>query len=136
MIHFTLRQIISDLIQSCHKIALCHFKKYRINCHFYESFHFITIHFTCVVFLVVTAAHTPCSAAPGKGYFPLGDFVRGSRKKVRKVPTCPWRIFSPDDFNQSRYRILVFASRRANKVANWKIGFSIHHTIVYTNTAF
>ena len=57
MIHFTLRQIISDLVQSCHQIALSHFKTYRINCHFYESFHFMTIHSTCVVFLVITAAH-------------------------------------------------------------------------------
>ena len=60
MIHLTLRQIISDLVQSCHQITLSHFKTYRINCHFYESFHFMTIHSTCVVFLVVTAAHT-CS---------------------------------------------------------------------------
>ena len=50
-------QIISDLVQSCHQITLSHFKTYRINCHFYESFHFMTIHSTCVVFLVVTAAH-------------------------------------------------------------------------------
>ena len=57
MIHFTSRQIVSDLVQSCHQITLSHFKTYRINCHFYESFHFITIHSTCVVFLVVTAAH-------------------------------------------------------------------------------
>ena len=33
-------------------------------------------------------------------------------------------IFSPDNFNQSRCRILVFAARRANKVAKWKIGFN------------
>ena len=58
MIHFTLRQIISDLVQSCHQITLSHFKTHRINCHFYESFRFMTIHSTCVVFLVVTAAHT------------------------------------------------------------------------------
>ena len=58
MIHFTLRQFISDLVQSCHQIMLSHFKTYRINCHFYESFHFMTIHSTCVVFLVVTAAHS------------------------------------------------------------------------------
>ena len=56
MMHF-LRQIISDLIQSCHNIALSHFKTYRINCHFYVIFFIITlynIHVTCVVFL---AAH-------------------------------------------------------------------------------
>ena len=58
MIHFTSRQIVSDLVQSCHQITLSHFKTYRINCHFYESFHFMTIHSTCVVFLVVTAVHT------------------------------------------------------------------------------
>ena len=58
MIHFTSRQIVSDLVQSCHQITLSHLKTYRINCHFYESFHFMTIHSTCVVFLVVTAAHT------------------------------------------------------------------------------
>ena len=57
MIHFTSGQIVSDLVQSCHQITLSHFKTYRINCHFYESFHFMTIHSTCVVFLVVTAAH-------------------------------------------------------------------------------
>ena len=58
MIHFTSRQIVSDLVQSFHQITLSHFKTYRINCHFCESFHFMTIHSTCVVFLVVTAAHT------------------------------------------------------------------------------
>ena len=57
MIHFTSRQIVSDLVQSCHQITLSHFKTHRINCHFYESFHFMTIHSKCVVFLVVTAAH-------------------------------------------------------------------------------
>ena len=59
MTHFTLRQIISDLVQSRHRITLSHFKTYRINCHCYESFHFLTIHSTCVVFLVVTAARNP-----------------------------------------------------------------------------
>ena len=44
-------------------------------------------------------------------YFPLGEFA-----------TCSGRTFSPANFNQSRCRILVFASRRANKVAKWKIG--------------
>ena len=63
MIHFTLRQIISELVQPCHRITLSHFKTYRINCHFYESFHFMTIHSTCVVFLVVTAAHINIFAA-------------------------------------------------------------------------
>ena len=57
MIHFTLKQIISKLVQSCHRITLSHFKTYQINCHYNESFHIVTIHFTCVVFLVVTAAH-------------------------------------------------------------------------------
>ena len=61
MIHFTSRQIVSDLVQSCHQITLSHFKTHRTNCHFYESFHFMTIHSTCVVFLVVTAAHRFCS---------------------------------------------------------------------------
>ena len=32
-------------------------------------------------------------------------------------------FFSPANFNQSRCRILVFASRRANKITKWKIGF-------------
>ena len=46
------------------------------------------------------------------------------QKKVGTVPTCSRRIFSPTNFNQSRCRILVFASRRANKFAKWKTGFS------------
>ena len=69
MIHFTSRQIVSDLVQSCHQITLSHFKTYRINCHFYESFHFMTIHSTCVVFLVVTAAHS--SAFIEKEFIPV-----------------------------------------------------------------
>ena len=42
-------------------------------------------------------------------------------KKVGTLPTCSRRIFSPDNFNQSSSRIFVFALRRANKVAKWKI---------------
>ena len=43
-------------------------------------------------------------------------------KNVGTVPTCSWRMFSPANFNQSRCRILVFASCRPNKVAKWKTG--------------
>ena len=43
-------------------------------------------------------------------------------KKVGTLPTCSRRILSPANFNQSRCRILVFASRRANKFAKWKTG--------------
>ena len=53
----------------------------------------------------------------------VGDFVRG-RKRVGTVLTCSRRIFSLTNFNQSHCRILVFASRRANKVAKCKIGFT------------
>ena len=59
-----------------------------------------------------------------KARFPLGEFVRANRKKVGTVPTCSRRIFSPTNFNQSRCRILVFASRRANKFAKWKMGLT------------
>ena len=59
-----------------------------------------------------------------KPIFPLGEFVRVNRQKVGTVPICSQRFFSPANFNQSRRRILVFASRHANKVAKRKIGFS------------
>ena len=57
-----------------------------------------------------------------KAYFPLGEFVHVNTQKVGTVPTCLQRIFLPANFNQSHCRILVFALRRANKVAKWKIG--------------
>ena len=59
---------------------------------------------------------------PLKAYFPLGEFVRANDKKVGTLPTCSRQIFSRANFNQSRCPILVFASRRAKKVAKWKIG--------------
>ena len=59
-----------------------------------------------------------------EAYFPLGELFARTDKKVRTVPTCSRRIFSPANFNQSRCRILVFASRRANKVAKWEKGLS------------
>ena len=43
--------------------------------------------------------------------FPLGEFVRANRQKIGTLPTCSRRIFSRANFNQSRCRILVFASR-------------------------
>ena len=47
--------------------------------------------------------------------------LREQTKKVGTLLTCLRRIFSPANFNQSRCRILVFASRRANKVVKRKI---------------
>ena len=61
-------------------------------------------------------------ASSVKARFPLGEFVRANRQKVGTVPTCSRQIFSPTNVNHSPCRILVFASRRANKVAKWKIG--------------
>ena len=49
--------------------------------------------------------------------FHLATLFARTDKKVGTLPTCSRRIFSPASFNQSRCRILVFASRRANKVA-------------------
>ena len=57
-----------------------------------------------------------------KPIFHLATLFARTDKKVGTLPTCSRRIFSPASFNQSRCRILVFASRRANKVAKWKIG--------------
>ena len=62
---------------------------------------------TCAFF----AAH-----AGGKAYFPLGEYVARTDKKVGTLPTCSRRIFSPAN---------VFASRRAKKVAKWKIGLTM-----------
>ena len=59
-----------------------------------------------------------------KPFFHLANLFARTEKKVGTVPTCSRRIFSPTNVHQSRCRILVFASRRANKVAKWKIGFS------------
>ena len=71
---------------------------------------------TCAFF----AAHVG-----GKAYFPLGEYVARTDKKVGTLPTCSRRIFSPANFNQSCCRILVFASRRVKKVAKWKIGLTM-----------
>ena len=59
-----------------------------------------------------------------KPVFHLATLSARTGKKVGTVPTCSRRIFSPANFNQSRCRILVFASRRANKVTKWKTGFT------------
>ena len=45
-------------------------------------------------------------------------------QKSRYSPTLQ-RIFWPANFNQSRCQILVFALRRANKVAKWKKGLMV-----------
>ena len=54
----------------------------------------------------------------------MANLFARTEKKVGTVPTCSRRIFSPTNFNQSRCRILVFASRRANKFAKWKTGLT------------
>ena len=58
-----------------------------------------------------------------KPIFHLATLFARTDKKVGTLPTCSQRIFLPANFNQSCCRILVFASRRAKKVAKWKIGF-------------
>ena len=63
--------------------------------------------------------------------FHLATLLARTDKKVGTVPTCLRRIFSPANFNQSRCRILVFASRRANKVAKWKTGFKQDQTLSF-----
>ena len=67
-----------------------------------------------------------------KAYFPLGEFVRANRQKFGTAPTCSRRIFSPANFNQSRCQIRVFALRRANNVAKWKMGLSYDPKWVHT----
>ena len=57
-------------------------------------------------------------------YFPLDDFVRANRKKVGTLPTCSRRIFSLPNFNRHVIEFF-FRSRRANKVAKWKIDFKV-----------
>ena len=64
--------------------------------------------------------------------FPLGDFVRANRQKSRNSPSCLRRIFSLANFNQSRCWILVFALRRANKIAKWKTGFIVRSSHIRT----
>ena len=54
-----------------------------------------------------------------KAYFPLGELVRANTQKSRNASY----LFAAN-FYKSRCRILVFASRRANKGVKWKIGFS------------
>ena len=63
--------------------------------------------------------------ATNKACFPLGEFVRANRQKSRNASYLFAANFSPTNFNQSRCRILVFASRRANKVTKQKIGFRL-----------
>ena len=58
-----------------------------------------------------------------KPVFHQANLFARTDKKVGTLPTCSQRIFSPANFNQSRCRILVFASCRANKFAQWKTGF-------------
>ena len=72
----------------------------------------------CLLIIFSTQPYI-CEYTLIKARFPLGEFVRArTDKKVGTFPTCSRRIFSPANFNQSRYRIfIVFASRRANKFA-------------------
>ena len=65
-----------------------------------------------------------------KRVFHLANLFTRTDNKVGTVPTCSWRNFSPTNFNQSRCRILVFASRRANNVAKWKTGFNLFSSSV------
>ena len=51
-----------------------------------------------------------------KPTFHLANLFARTDKKVGTAPICSQRIFSPANFNQSRCRILVFASRRANSI--------------------
>ena len=55
-----------------------------------------------------------------KPIFHLANLFARIDKKVGTLPTCSRRTFSPPNFNQSRHQILVFASRRARKVAKGK----------------
>ena len=50
-----------------------------------------------------------------KPIFHLANLFARTDKKVGTVPTCSRRIFSPANFNQSRCRILVFASREQSR---------------------
>ena len=52
-----------------------------------------------------------------KARFPLGEFGRATRSENKNSAT--WLVAEAANFfaNQSRYWILVFASRRANKFA-------------------
>ena len=71
-------------------------------------------------------SHLKTPNVPRKAVFKLATLFARTGKKVGTLPTCSRRIFSPANFNQSRCRILFFASRRANKVAKWKIGLRPH----------
>ena len=57
-----------------------------------------------------------------KPIFHLANLFARTDKKVGTLPICLRRIFSPANFNQPCYRILVLASCHAKKVAKWKIG--------------
>ena len=50
-----------------------------------------------------------------KPIFHLANLFARTDKKVATVPTCLRRICSPASFNQSRFRILVFASREQSR---------------------
>ena len=65
-----------------------------------------------------------------KPIFHLATLFARTNKKVGSLPTFSRRIFSSASFNQSCCRILVFASRRANKVAKWKISFILYYLIL------
>ena len=60
-----------------------------------------------------------------KPIFHLANLFVRTDKKVGTLPTCSRRIFSRANFSQSRCPILIFASRRAKKVAKWKIGLTL-----------
>ena len=65
--------------------------------------------------------------------FHLANLFARTDKKVETVPTCSQQTFSQASFNQSQCRILVFASRRANKVAKWKTGFRLLYSLYWIN---
>ena len=120
MIHFTSRQIVSDLVQSCHQITLSHFKTYRINCHFYESFHFITIHSTCVVFLVVTAAHSRAWQTFVTSEFAVVSFPCSldavSREEI--IPSLEVKkATTRQSLARSQFKVYAFGRTTFNKLA-------------------
>ena len=94
-----LRQLFTDIFSQHPVTSLCDFLR-RPKSHLVEN--------------GIKAAH-------------LANLFARTDKKVGTVPTCSRRIFSPANFNQSRCRIIVFASRRANKVAKWKIGLMVQY---------
>ena len=95
------------------KIINCNMFLVRLDC----KFQVVLTEDCANVFLDVLNLSLGVLLNAVKPVFHQANLFARTDKKVGTLPTCSRRIFSPANSNQSRCRILVFASRRTSKFA-------------------